>query len=74
MNQIIIGLSLLILLIGASYKVMTKKDEPLEEEKDTLDVPMKSKKFNTTDKKTEEVKKRVINDHMAEIMNIKKSK
>ena len=53
---------------------MTKKDEPLEEEKDTLDVPMKSKKFNTTDKKTEEVKKRVINDHMAEIMNIKKSK
>ena len=60
MNQIIIGLSLLILLIGASYKVMTKKDETLDEDK------KKDTKLNTS--------KRVINDHIAEIMNVKKDK
>ena len=68
-NYIIMGLFLLILLIGASYKVMTKKDETLEEDTFT-----DSKKINNIDKKTEEVKRRVINDHMAEIMNIKKKK
>ena len=68
-NYIIMGLFLLILLIGASYKVMTKKDETLEEDTFT-----ESKKINNIDKKTEEVKRRVINDHMAEIMNIKNKK
>lgn len=59
-NYIIMGLFLLILLIGASYKVMTKKDETLDEDK------KKDTKLNTS--------KRVINDHIAEIMNVKKDK
>ena len=33
MDNIIMGLFLLILLIGASYKVMTTKDEPSKKEK-----------------------------------------
>jgi hypothetical protein len=56
----IIGLS--ILVIGAVYKVMTKKDDTTSEQevKETY-------KENTTST-------RVINDHMAHIMNIKKKK
>ena len=52
----IIGLS--ILVIGAVYKLLTKKDDTPEN---------KEVKENTTST-------RVINDHMAEIMNIKKKK
>jgi hypothetical protein len=60
------GLFLLILLIGASYKILTNKDEPLE--KDILKTSEED-----IDKKNE-VKKRVINDHIADIMNVKKDK
>jgi hypothetical protein len=65
-NYIIMGLFLLILLIGASYKILTNKDEPLE--KDILKTSEED-----IDKKNE-VKKRVINDHIADIMNVKKDK
>jgi hypothetical protein len=55
----IIGLS--ILVIGSIYKLLTKKDDTENKEvKETY-------KENTTSR-------RVINDHMAEIMNIKKKK
>lgn len=55
-NYIIPIIALSILVIGAVYKVMTKKDE-------------------TSEKKTENTtSRRVINDHMAHIMNIKKKK
>ncbi len=55
-NYIIPIIALSILVIGAIYKVMTKKDE-------------------TSEKKTENTtSRRVINDHMAHIMNIKKKK
>ena len=50
-----------VLIVGAIYKVMTKKDGTEQEEvKETY-------KENSTSR-------RVINDHMAEIMNIKKKK
>lgn len=56
-NYIIPIIALSILVIGAIYKVMTKKD----------DTPEKETKENTTSR-------RVINDHMAHIMNTKKEK
>lgn len=60
-NYIIPIIALSILAIGAIYKVMTKKDDTFEKEvKETYEE-------NTTSR-------RVINDHMAEIMNIKKKK
>lgn len=55
-NYIIPILFITILIAGAIYKVMTKKDDTSEKETE-----------NTTSR-------RVINDHMAHIMNIKKKK
>ena len=59
-NYIIPIIALSILAIGAIYKVMTKKD-------DTSDGLQRRETENTTSR-------RVINDHMAHIMNIKKKK
>ena len=60
-NYIIPILFIKILIAGAVYKILIKKDDTPEnkEVKETY-------KENTT--------RRVINDHMAEIMNIKKKK
>ncbi len=60
-NYIIPILFITILIAGAVYKILIKKDDTPEnkEVKETY-------KENTT--------RRVINDHMAEIMNIKKKK
>lgn len=57
-DYIIPIIALSILVIGAVYKLLTKKDDTPEN---------KEVKENTTST-------RVINDHMAHIMNIKKKK
>lgn len=59
-NYIIPIIALSILAIGAIYKVMTKKDVSEKKVKNPFTE-------NTTSR-------RVINDHMAHIMNIKKKK
>ena len=84
-NYIIPIITLSILVIGAIYKVMTKDNPP--KIKDPFDGPIQrqSKAFHEADnldmdlahdayKEREEIKTRVINDHMAHIMNIKKKK
>ena len=84
-NYIIPIIALSILVIGAIYKVMTKDNPP--KIKDPFDGPIqrKSKAFHEADnfdmnlahdayKEREQIKTRVINDHMAHIMNIKKKK
>jgi hypothetical protein len=60
-KYIIPSLFIAVLITGAVYKILIKKDDTPEnkEVKETY-------KENTT--------RRVINDHMAEIMNIKKKK
>ena len=60
-KYIIPTLFIAVLIVGAVYKFLTKKNDTPEnkEVKETY-------KENTT--------RRVINDHMAEIMNIKKKK
>lgn len=58
-NYIIPILFIVVLIAGALYKLLTNKDDDKPENKET--------KKNTTST-------RVINDHIAEIMNIKKKK
>ena len=62
-DYIIPILALSILVLGALYKVFTQKDLPEEVDKE-----------RSVYKEREEIKGRVINDHIAEIMNIKKKK
>ncbi len=82
-NYIIPIIALSILAIGAIYKLLTK-DSPSKIE-DPFDGPIQrqSKEFHEADnfdmnlahdayKEREEIKTRVVNDHMAHIMNIKK--
>jgi hypothetical protein len=57
-NYIIPILFIALLIAGAVYKLLTKKDDTPEN---------KEVKENTTSR-------RVVNDHMAHIMNIKKKK
>ena len=61
-NYIIPIIALSILVIGASYKLLTNKDNTPEKEE-----VKENHKENT-------VSKSVINDHIAEIMNVKKDK
>ena len=81
----IIGLS--ILAIGAVYKLISKKDVTESEEEDPFDGPVQKncREYHKGDnldtdlaneayKEREEIKGRVINDHIADIMNIKKKK
>jgi hypothetical protein len=87
-NYIIPIIALSILVIGAIYKVMTKvmtKDSPSKIE-DPFDGPIQrcAKAFHEDNfdmnlahdayKEREQIKTRVINDHMSKIMNIKKKK
>jgi|DEB19_MinimDraft_2_1074335.scaffolds.fasta_scaffold04517_2 hypothetical protein len=61
-NYIIPIIALSILLVGATYKLLTKKDNTTEKEE-----VKETHKENT-------IPKSVINDHIAEIMNVKKDK
>lgn len=61
-NYIIPIIALFILLVGASYKLLTNKDNKTENEE-----VKETHKENT-------IPKSVINDHIAEIMNVKKDK
>jgi len=62
-NYIIPIIALSILVIGASYKLLSKKDDDTSEKEKVKE----THKENT-------IPKSVINDHIAEIMNVKKDK
>lgn len=72
-------------IITAIYKLLTRKKEVIEDKiQDPFDGPIqqKCKSLPVVDpelahaayKERQEIKTRVINDHIAEIMNIKKEK
>ena len=85
-KYIIPTLFIAVLISGAVYKLLTKKDSPSKIE-DPFDGPVQrqSKTFHEADnfdmdlanaayKEREQIKTRFVNDHMAHIMNIKKKK